>query len=155
MAMACHLARRPTPSSISGSIRTSTSARGLPQRVCIALPAAPAGLQATRDRPRAGEGRSLSGRASCSRWIAMNRFVVRKRGRHFHDVPCRFGHTDSYSLHWLPMQELIDRALPEDVGDGDVTTEATVDAGARGVATITQKAPGVISGLAVAEEIFR
>ena len=51
--------------------------------------------------------------------------------------------------------ELIDRALAEDVGDGDVTVAATVDPGARGVATITQKAPGVISGLGVAEAVFR
>ena len=50
--------------------------------------------------------------------------------------------------------DLIDRALAEDVGDGDATTEATVDAGARGRATITQKAPGVISGLDVAEAVF-
>ena len=53
------------------------------------------------------------------------------------------------------VQSLIDRALAEDVGDGDVTSLATVDAAARGVATITQKAPGVISGLAVAEAVFR
>jgi nicotinate-nucleotide pyrophosphorylase (carboxylating) len=52
------------------------------------------------------------------------------------------------------MLELIDRALAEDVGDGDATTEATVDAGARARATITQKAPGVISGLEVAEAVF-
>ena len=51
--------------------------------------------------------------------------------------------------------ELIERALAEDVGDGDVTVAATVDPGARGVATITQKAPGVISGLGVAEAVFR
>jgi nicotinate-nucleotide pyrophosphorylase (carboxylating) len=51
--------------------------------------------------------------------------------------------------------DLIDRALAEDVGDGDATTEATVDAGARARATITQKADGVISGLAVAEAVFR
>src|SRR3954468_9753261 len=50
--------------------------------------------------------------------------------------------------------DLIDRALAEDVGSGDATTEATVDASARGVATITQKAPGVISGLEVAEAVF-
>jgi nicotinate-nucleotide pyrophosphorylase (carboxylating) len=50
--------------------------------------------------------------------------------------------------------DLIERALAEDVGDGDVTTLATVDAGARGVATITQKAPGVVSGLEVAEAVF-
>jgi nicotinate-nucleotide pyrophosphorylase (carboxylating) len=51
--------------------------------------------------------------------------------------------------------DLIDRALAEDVGSGDATTAATVDAAARGVATITQKAPGVISGLEVAEAVFR
>jgi nicotinate-nucleotide pyrophosphorylase (carboxylating) len=50
--------------------------------------------------------------------------------------------------------ELIDRALAEDVGAGDVTTEATIEAAARARATITQKAPGVISGLAVAEAVF-
>lgn len=54
----------------------------------------------------------------------------------------------------MTVAELIDRALAEDVGDGDVTTLATVDADARGVATITQKAPGVISGLEVAEAVF-
>ena len=51
--------------------------------------------------------------------------------------------------------ELIDRALAEDVGDGDATTDATVDEGARARATITQKEPGVISGLEVAEAVFR
>jgi nicotinate-nucleotide pyrophosphorylase (carboxylating) len=50
---------------------------------------------------------------------------------------------------------LVDAALAEDVGSGDVTTEATVPAQARAVATITQKAPGVISGLDVAEAVFR
>jgi nicotinate-nucleotide pyrophosphorylase (carboxylating) len=53
------------------------------------------------------------------------------------------------------IDELIDRALAEDVGDGDATTEATVAAGARARATIRQKAPGVISGLDVAEGVFR
>ena len=51
--------------------------------------------------------------------------------------------------------ELIEAALAEDVGDGDVTTAATVDEAARGRATITQKAPGVISGLGLAAEVFR
>jgi nicotinate-nucleotide pyrophosphorylase (carboxylating) len=53
------------------------------------------------------------------------------------------------------VEELIDRALAEDVGAGDATTEATVDRAARARATITQKAPGVISGLDVAEAVFR
>jgi len=51
-------------------------------------------------------------------------------------------------------EDLIERALAEDVGEGDVTTLATVDVGARARATITQKAPGVISGLDVAEAVF-
>ena len=51
--------------------------------------------------------------------------------------------------------ELIDRALAEDVGPGDATTEATVDADARAVARITQKEPGVISGIAVAAAVFK
>jgi nicotinate-nucleotide pyrophosphorylase (carboxylating) len=50
--------------------------------------------------------------------------------------------------------DLIDRALAEDVGPGDVTTEATVAADARARATIVQKAPGVIFGLALAEAVF-
>jgi nicotinate-nucleotide pyrophosphorylase (carboxylating) len=50
--------------------------------------------------------------------------------------------------------ELIDRALAEDVGAGDATTEATVDKKARARATIVQKEPGVISGLAVAAAVF-
>ena len=52
-------------------------------------------------------------------------------------------------------EELIERALAEDVGDGDATTAATVDAAARARATIVQKAPGVISGLDVAAGVFR
>jgi nicotinate-nucleotide pyrophosphorylase (carboxylating) len=51
--------------------------------------------------------------------------------------------------------EVVRRALAEDVGAGDVTTQATVPADARATATITQKAPGVVFGLDVAEEAFR
>jgi nicotinate-nucleotide pyrophosphorylase (carboxylating) len=51
--------------------------------------------------------------------------------------------------------DVVARALAEDVGSGDVTTRATVPEGAQGVATITQKAPGVVFGLDVAEAAFR
>src|ERR1700729_263521 len=51
--------------------------------------------------------------------------------------------------------DLVARALAEDVGDGDVTTAATVPADARARATITQKAPGVVFGLVAAEQTFR
>jgi nicotinate-nucleotide pyrophosphorylase (carboxylating) len=51
--------------------------------------------------------------------------------------------------------ELIDRALMEDLGSGDVTAEATVPAGAQAQGHLVQKQPGVIFGLQVAEEVFR
>jgi len=53
------------------------------------------------------------------------------------------------------VQELIDRALAEDVGAGDVTSEALIPPDARARARIEQKAPGVIAGLRVAEAVFR
>jgi nicotinate-nucleotide pyrophosphorylase (carboxylating) len=46
-------------------------------------------------------------------------------------------------------------ALAEDVGDGDVTTEATVDADAMGSAELVVKEAGVVCGLRVAEAVFR
>jgi nicotinate-nucleotide pyrophosphorylase (carboxylating) len=53
------------------------------------------------------------------------------------------------------LSEVVARALAEDVGDGDVTTAATIPENARGRALITQKAPGVIYGLDVAAQTFR
>jgi nicotinate-nucleotide pyrophosphorylase (carboxylating) len=53
------------------------------------------------------------------------------------------------------IEEVVSRALAEDLGQSDVTTDATVPETARATATITQKQPGVIFGLRVAEETFR
>ena len=53
------------------------------------------------------------------------------------------------------LDDLVARALAEDVGDGDVTTAVTVPENARARATITQKAPGVIYGLDAAQATFR
>ncbi len=52
------------------------------------------------------------------------------------------------------VEDVVARALAEDVGPGDVTTRATVPPGARARARITQKEPGVVFGLAVAERAF-
>ena len=52
-------------------------------------------------------------------------------------------------------RDLVARALAEDVGSGDVTGTAIVDAQTRARARIIQKAPGVVYGLDVAEEVFR
>lgn len=46
-------------------------------------------------------------------------------------------------------------ALAEDVGRGDLTTEATVPPGARAVAEIRQKQAGVLCGLPLVERVFR
>jgi nicotinate-nucleotide pyrophosphorylase (carboxylating) len=50
--------------------------------------------------------------------------------------------------------EIVARALAEDIGDGDVTTAGTVPPEARARAVITQKAPGVVFGIAAAQVAF-
>src|SRR5262249_11124667 len=50
--------------------------------------------------------------------------------------------------------DIVARALAEDLGAGDVTTAATVPAETRARAVIRQKAPGVVYGLDVAEQVF-
>jgi nicotinate-nucleotide pyrophosphorylase (carboxylating) len=52
------------------------------------------------------------------------------------------------------MNDLIQRALAEDLGDGDLTTRAVVPDGARARAVIRQKEPGVVAGLGVARDVF-
>jgi nicotinate-nucleotide pyrophosphorylase (carboxylating) len=52
------------------------------------------------------------------------------------------------------MLELIDQALAEDIGAGDATTDLLVPEGATGRALLTQKAPGVLAGVRVAEAVF-
>jgi nicotinate-nucleotide pyrophosphorylase (carboxylating) len=53
------------------------------------------------------------------------------------------------------LERVVEAALAEDVGGGDVTTEATVDADAVGVADLVTRAPGVLVGLDAAEAVFR
>jgi nicotinate-nucleotide pyrophosphorylase (carboxylating) len=52
------------------------------------------------------------------------------------------------------LAELVAKALAEDLGSGDVTSEATVPADARARARIVQKQPGVLFGLEAAAEAF-
>jgi nicotinate-nucleotide pyrophosphorylase (carboxylating) len=53
------------------------------------------------------------------------------------------------------LKDLVSRALAEDIGGGDLTSDSVVPADARARATISQKQPGVLFGLAAAEEAFR
>ena len=52
-------------------------------------------------------------------------------------------------------RDLVRRALEEDVGDGDVTTEAIVPAHLQARGTFLVKSEGVLAGLEVAFEVFR
>jgi nicotinate-nucleotide pyrophosphorylase (carboxylating) len=52
------------------------------------------------------------------------------------------------------VEDLVARALAEDVGAGDLTAEAVVEAGRRARARIEQKQAGVVCGLDVAQAVF-
>src|SRR5512146_1228227 len=51
-------------------------------------------------------------------------------------------------------REIVRRALAEDLGWGDVTTEATVPPDVRAKGIILAKSPCVVAGLDVAAEVF-
>lgn len=59
------------------------------------------------------------------------------------------------SSYLLETEALVERALAEDVGEGDVTSQATVPEDARARARIVQKQAGVVFGLAVVAEAMR
>jgi nicotinate-nucleotide pyrophosphorylase (carboxylating) len=52
------------------------------------------------------------------------------------------------------LRDLVARALAEDLGGGDITSESVVPADAGATARIVQKQPGVVFGLEVAAEVF-
>jgi nicotinate-nucleotide pyrophosphorylase (carboxylating) len=66
--------------------------------------------------------------------------------------------TDTSTLH-LPPRHVLERvvalALEEDLGRGDLTTEATVPDSVPGAALFNAREPLVLSGLAVIEAVFR
>jgi len=55
----------------------------------------------------------------------------------------------------LKLDHLIDLALAEDIGPGDITTEAIVSAEARACARFVAHEEGVISGMIIIEPLFR
>lgn len=57
-------------------------------------------------------------------------------------------------IGWKRIEEIVDRALAEDLGWGDVTTEALVPAELTGKAFIVAKARGVLAGVEVARLVF-
>jgi nicotinate-nucleotide pyrophosphorylase (carboxylating) len=59
------------------------------------------------------------------------------------------------TTHLLDLKPLVEKALAEDVGPGDVTTAATVPADARARARVVQKEAGVAYGFDLVEETMR
>jgi nicotinate-nucleotide pyrophosphorylase (carboxylating) len=55
----------------------------------------------------------------------------------------------------IGLKDQIERALEEDIGDGDRTAEAVVPAHLDGAARIVAKADGVIAGLPIVDAVFR
>jgi nicotinate-nucleotide pyrophosphorylase (carboxylating) len=53
------------------------------------------------------------------------------------------------------LERAVYAALAEDVGEGDVTTEVTVDSDAVGTALLVLREPGVVCGLRAAETVFQ
>lgn len=53
------------------------------------------------------------------------------------------------------LQELINQALQEDVGEGDHTTLSCIDANAEGTAVLKIKQAGILAGMQIADAIFR
>jgi nicotinate-nucleotide pyrophosphorylase (carboxylating) len=58
------------------------------------------------------------------------------------------------AIELTELEPLVSRALAEDLGSGDLTTQATVPQGTRARARITQKQPGVLFGVDAAELTF-
>src|SRR4051812_44684804 len=59
------------------------------------------------------------------------------------------------NVNELQTARIVEQALAEDVGPGDVTTLATVAADAAGSAVFQAKAAGVLAGLALVREVYR
>ena len=57
-------------------------------------------------------------------------------------------------LNLRSLDPLIDLAFAEDIGIGDITTEATVPPTQAGIGTLLAKSDGIVAGLPVAERVF-
>jgi nicotinate-nucleotide pyrophosphorylase (carboxylating) len=58
------------------------------------------------------------------------------------------------SSNKLQIEEIIDRALAEDLGKGDVTTEALIPGDRQGTGFIVAKKEGILAGTNIAKQVF-
>jgi len=61
---------------------------------------------------------------------------------------------ESLEIGWNQVEQIVDSALAEDLGSGDVTTEALVPANQEGKAYLRAKSEGVLAGMGVATMVF-
>ena len=57
-------------------------------------------------------------------------------------------------LNLRSLDSLIELAFEEDIGIGDITTDATVPSTQKGIGTLLAKSEGIVAGLPVAERVF-
>jgi len=57
-------------------------------------------------------------------------------------------------IDWKQFEPIIDQALAEDMGSGDITTQILIPLGLQGRASITAKAHGVLAGIEIAIMVF-
>jgi nicotinate-nucleotide pyrophosphorylase (carboxylating) len=58
-------------------------------------------------------------------------------------------------LDWSQVDQIIENALREDVGEGDITTNLLFSEGVQSKAAILAKEEGILAGLLIAERVFR
>jgi len=58
------------------------------------------------------------------------------------------------SSNKLQIEEIIDRALGEDLGKGDVTTDALISGDRQGTGLIVAKKEGILGGIKIAKQVF-
>lgn len=57
-------------------------------------------------------------------------------------------------IDWVKVDRIIDNALQEDIGEGDVTTNTLFDESETASAYLMSKATGIVAGLNIAERVF-
>jgi nicotinate-nucleotide pyrophosphorylase (carboxylating) len=62
--------------------------------------------------------------------------------------------TDKLALYENQLNTLIDLALEEDIGGGDITSETLIPADLRAKTTLLAKADGVLAGVDLAKLVF-
>ncbi|NLX03192.1 MAG: carboxylating nicotinate-nucleotide diphosphorylase [Syntrophomonadaceae bacterium] len=58
-------------------------------------------------------------------------------------------------MEYIGLNELIDRALQEDIGHGDITTESLIPEGMQASGVFVAKSAGILAGINVSRAVFR